>query len=106
MVAELAILNEWIPEQMHPETVFVLENAFALNSNRKESAPRSRSPAASAVRYPIGTAASVRDENSKPCDRQPCRSKILSKSDADKSALRVLPARSGAASLQRCMTLA
>ncbi len=27
MVAELNILTEWIPEQMEPGTVFVLENA-------------------------------------------------------------------------------
>jgi hypothetical protein len=27
MVQELNILNEWIPEQMQPGTVFVLENA-------------------------------------------------------------------------------
>jgi hypothetical protein len=27
MVGELNILTEWIPEQMHPGTVFVLENA-------------------------------------------------------------------------------
>ena len=27
MVAELNILNEWIPEQMAPGTLFVLENA-------------------------------------------------------------------------------
>jgi len=27
MVGELNILSEWIPEQMHPGTVFVLENA-------------------------------------------------------------------------------
>ncbi len=27
MVAELDILNEWIPELMHPGTLFVLENA-------------------------------------------------------------------------------
>jgi len=27
MVAELNILNEWIPEQMQPGTIFVLENA-------------------------------------------------------------------------------
>jgi len=27
MVAELEILNEWIPEQMQPGTLFVLENA-------------------------------------------------------------------------------
>src|ERR1700738_4433186 len=27
MVAELDILNEWIPDQMQPGTVFVLENA-------------------------------------------------------------------------------
>lgn len=27
MVAELNVLNEWIPEQMEPGTLFVLENA-------------------------------------------------------------------------------
>jgi hypothetical protein len=27
MVAELNILSEWIPEQMYPGTLFVLENA-------------------------------------------------------------------------------
>ncbi len=27
MVAELDVLNEWIPEQMQPGTVFLLENA-------------------------------------------------------------------------------
>jgi hypothetical protein len=27
MVAELNVLNEWIPEQMQPGTIFVLENA-------------------------------------------------------------------------------
>lgn len=27
MVAELDVLNEWIPELMHPGTLFVLENA-------------------------------------------------------------------------------
>jgi len=27
MVAELNILSEWIPEQMGPGTLFVLENA-------------------------------------------------------------------------------
>jgi hypothetical protein len=27
MVAELSVLNEWIPEQMHPGTVYLLENA-------------------------------------------------------------------------------
>jgi hypothetical protein len=27
MVAELDVLNEWIPEQMQPGTIFVLENA-------------------------------------------------------------------------------
>ena len=27
MVAELEILSEWIPEQMQPGTIFVLENA-------------------------------------------------------------------------------
>jgi hypothetical protein len=27
MVAELNVLNEWIPEQMYPGTLFLLENA-------------------------------------------------------------------------------
>jgi hypothetical protein len=27
MVAELNVLNEWIPEEMHPGTLFLLENA-------------------------------------------------------------------------------
>jgi hypothetical protein len=27
MIGELSVLNEWIPEQMEPGTVFVLENA-------------------------------------------------------------------------------
>ena len=27
MIAELSVLNEWIPEQMQPGTMFVLENA-------------------------------------------------------------------------------
>lgn len=27
MIAELDILNEWIPEQMQPGTIFVLQNA-------------------------------------------------------------------------------
>jgi hypothetical protein len=27
MSAELDVLSEWIPEQMHPGTIFVLENA-------------------------------------------------------------------------------
>jgi hypothetical protein len=30
MVAELDILNEWIPEEMHPGTLFMLENAGDL----------------------------------------------------------------------------
>ncbi|MFB3812745.1 MAG: hypothetical protein ACE14L_01430 [Terriglobales bacterium] len=30
MVGELDILNEWIPEQMHPGTLFLLENAGEL----------------------------------------------------------------------------
>ena len=27
MIGELSILSEWIPEQMEPGTIFVLENA-------------------------------------------------------------------------------
>src|SRR5580765_5585873 len=30
MVAELEILSEWIPEQMQPGTIFVLENAVHI----------------------------------------------------------------------------
>ena len=30
MVGELDLLNEWIPEQMQPGTVFVLENAVEI----------------------------------------------------------------------------
>ena len=30
MIAELDILNEWIPEEMHPGTLFMLENAGQL----------------------------------------------------------------------------
>ncbi len=33
MVAELNILNEWIPEQMHPGTLFLLENAGEEGDN-------------------------------------------------------------------------
>jgi len=32
MVAELQVLNEWIPEQMHPGTLFLLEDAADDNS--------------------------------------------------------------------------
>ena len=30
MIGELSVLNEWIPEQMEPGTIFVLENAGDL----------------------------------------------------------------------------
>ena len=33
MVAELNLLSEWIPEQMTPGTLFVLENAGEMGSN-------------------------------------------------------------------------
>jgi len=33
MVAELNVLNEWIPEQMIPGTIFVLENAGRVGEN-------------------------------------------------------------------------
>ncbi|HEU5450684.1 MAG TPA: hypothetical protein VFU76_01790 [Terriglobales bacterium] len=33
MVGEVNILNEWIPEQMHPGTIFVLENAGDVGEN-------------------------------------------------------------------------
>ena len=33
MVAELNVLTEWIPEQMQPGTVFVLENAGEVGKN-------------------------------------------------------------------------
>lgn len=34
MVAELDILNEWIPEQMLPGTIFVLENAGRIGEKQ------------------------------------------------------------------------
>ena len=33
MVAELNVLTEWIPEQMEPGTVFVLENAGEMGES-------------------------------------------------------------------------
>jgi len=33
MVAELNVLTEWIPEQMQPGTVFVLENAGEMGES-------------------------------------------------------------------------
>jgi hypothetical protein len=33
MVQELSVLNEWIPEQMQPGTIFVLENAGEVNED-------------------------------------------------------------------------
>ena len=33
MVGELDVLNEWIPEQMGPGTIFVLENAGELGES-------------------------------------------------------------------------
>jgi hypothetical protein len=33
MVAELNVLNEWIPEQMIPGTIFVLENAGRIGES-------------------------------------------------------------------------
>ena len=34
MVGEINFLNEWIPEQMHPGTIFVLENAGRLGEQQ------------------------------------------------------------------------
>ena len=34
MIGELSIINEWIPEQMEPGTVFVLENAGSRRKRR------------------------------------------------------------------------
>ena len=34
MVGELDILSEWIPEQMQPGTVFVLENAGEIGEKK------------------------------------------------------------------------
>ena len=39
MVGELNILTEWIPEQMHPGTVFVLENAGHVGKKRIPTGP-------------------------------------------------------------------
>ena len=35
MIGELSILSEWIPEQMVPGTVFVLENAGDMGESEK-----------------------------------------------------------------------
>ncbi len=34
MIAEINFLNEWIPEEMNPGTVFVLENAGRIGDER------------------------------------------------------------------------
>jgi hypothetical protein len=33
MVAEISLLNEWIPEQMGPGTLFILENAGEMGES-------------------------------------------------------------------------
>ena len=37
MIGELSIINEWIPEQMEPGTVFVLENAGEVGEKEDPS---------------------------------------------------------------------
>ena len=37
MIGELSIINEWIPEQMEPGTVFVLENAGEVGEKEDAS---------------------------------------------------------------------
>ena len=50
MIGELSIINEWIPEQMEPGTVFVLENAGEVGE--KEGIRIGRcSPALRAARW-------------------------------------------------------
>lgn len=39
MVGELDILNEWIPEQMQPGTIFVLENAGEVGERKTLTGP-------------------------------------------------------------------
>lgn len=34
MIGELSVLSEWIPEQMEPGTLFVLENAGEVGEKR------------------------------------------------------------------------
>ncbi len=46
MVAELNVLNEWIPEQMQPGTIFVLENAGRVGEKRILTGPCSHVPTA------------------------------------------------------------
>ena len=49
MIGELSIINEWIPEQMEPGTVFVLENAGEVG---REKTPTGRCfPALRAARW-------------------------------------------------------
>ena len=40
MVGELDLLSEWIPEQMQPGTVFVLENAGEIGEKEDAAFPR------------------------------------------------------------------
>jgi len=49
MIGELSIINEWIPEQMEPGTVFVLENAGEVGE--KEDPIGRCSPALRAARW-------------------------------------------------------
>jgi len=46
MVGELNVLNEWIPEQMHPGTIFVLENAGHVGEKEDPYWPCSPVPTA------------------------------------------------------------
>ena len=39
MVGELNLLSEWIPEQMSPGTLFVLENAGEMGEQRQGEEP-------------------------------------------------------------------
>ena len=42
MIGELSVLNEWIPEQMEPGTIFVLENAGEIGDSDKVNWHRAR----------------------------------------------------------------
>ena len=46
MVGELDVLSEWIPEQMAPGTVFVLENAGETAKRKIHTGPCSPVPPA------------------------------------------------------------
>ena len=46
MIGELSVLSEWIPEQMEPGTIFVLENAGDVGEKKIPIGPSCRAQTA------------------------------------------------------------